>query len=461
MLAKFKQRLRSRRSAAQEPPVLDGIYLLPSEILGGEIFPLVVRAEIHDKIHNDFWHRKLLALAGVCTQWRNIVHSTPFLWNQHIPINTRQFSGVGRFRRNRLTKKYFEALRMCLARSAPLPLSISIDDWLVFPGDRKDFARAVDLISNAAVRMEVLRINIRCRDDAEMCILRALERIPTGAFQALTEIDFVFPSDVELVPFSVMSAPHLRRVKLNAGPDPLKFMSIPWPQLTHLTLTAPPLACLAVLARCNNLVSAVLHHMYTSLPDDTAPTTATLVHLTSLRLTVSSTLIQAVGNLVLPALTTLELIYDDEDMIWPQLEVFRQLPLHNIQCLTFEFNDEDMPESATLCALLRCTPSVTELKLKECDCIDNALLNALRGDGPRSKLLLPQLELFSIDWGSSMFSDNFDSENWKVMLASRVGVGLRRIVYRGNYYGQVSALAVYHVDGLQVDVSGVKSIIII
>ncbi|KAJ7044977.1 hypothetical protein C8F04DRAFT_1067245, partial [Mycena alexandri] len=188
MLAEFIQRLYSRRNTAQEnAPVFSSIALaalLPSEILGGEIFPLVV----HEENYGDLWHRKLLVLARVCTQWRNIVHSTPFLWNQHIRINVRQFSAMGRFRRNRLTKKYFEALRMCLARSAPLPVSISIDDWLVFSGDRKDFARSVDLISNAAVRMEVLRIRSRRRDDAGVCIL-ALELIPTGAFQALTEID--------------------------------------------------------------------------------------------------------------------------------------------------------------------------------------------------------------------------------------------------------------------------------
>ncbi|KAJ7045021.1 hypothetical protein C8F04DRAFT_1067439, partial [Mycena alexandri] len=418
MLAKFKQRLRSPQENA---PVFSGIALLPSEILGGEIFPLVV----HDGIHDDLWHRKLLALAGVCTQWRNIVHSTPFLWNRHIRINTWWFSGVGRFRRNRITKKYFEALRMCLARSAPLPVSIWIDWLSQLAVHRKDFARAVDLISDAAARIESLHISSRSSDDVGACVLRALERLPTSTFQALTEIDFVFLSNVALVPFSVMSAPHLRRVKLklpNAGPDPLSFMSIPWLQLTHLTLAAPPLACLAVLARCCNLVSAVLHHMYTSLPDNTAPTTATLVHLTSLRLTVSSTLIQAVGNLDLPTLTTLELIYHD-NMIWPQLEVFRQLPLHNIQYLTFEFL-----ESATLCALLRCTPNVTELKLKECGCIDNAFLNALRADVPWSKLLLPQLEMLSIDWGP-VLGDDFDLETLQAMLASRVGAGLRRLVY--------------------------------
>ncbi|KAJ7757531.1 hypothetical protein B0H16DRAFT_666460 [Mycena metata] len=454
MLAKFKQRLHLGRNTTQKSaPVLSGIALLPSEILGGEIFPLVL-----DKVPDDFWHRKLLALAGVCTQWRNIVHSTPFLWNQHIRINTRQFAAVGRFRRNRIVKKYFQALTVCLARSAPLPVSISIH-WFAFsPRHKKDLARAVDMISNAAVRVQSLRISSLDKAHTWACILRALERPDT--LQALTEIDFAFlggAAQQPAVPLSLMNAPHLRRVELSARSNPLNLISIPWPQLTHLTLAAPPLACLAVLAKCSNLVSAVLSHLYTFRPDDTqAPTTATLMHLTSLRLTISSTLIQAVGNLDLPALTTLELIYDDDDMIWPQLEVFRQLPLHNIQYLTFAFDDAEVLESATLCALLRCTPSVTELTLRECVCVDNALLNALRADVPWSKLLLPQLETLSIDWGPVLGVD-FELETLRAMLASRVGAGLKRLVYQGDYSdngdkGFMPALAAYYLDGPQVNV---------
>ncbi|KAJ7757490.1 hypothetical protein B0H16DRAFT_1721228 [Mycena metata] len=449
MLAKFKQRLHSRRSTAQKSaPVLSGIDFLPSEILGGEIFSLVVDEDI-------LWHQTLLALASVCTQWRNIVHSTPFLWNQPIRINTLQLFSLGRFRRKRIAKKYFEALRMCLTRSAPLPVSIWVDSPTLI-GDRKDFARTVDLISDAAVRIEVLRISSLHGDDGGVCILRVLERLPNGSLHALTEIDFRHLSSAALHPtvsFSLMNAPNLRRVKLSAGPHPLNSISIPWPQLTHLTLAAPPLACLAVLAKCSNLVSAVLHHVYTSFPDDTTPTSATLVHLTSLRLTISSTLIQAIGNLVLPALTALELIYDDADMIWPQLEVFRQLPLHNIQYLMIDLDREEVLDSATLCTLLRCTPSVTELKLTDCVYINNAFLNALRADGPRSKLLLPHLELFSIEWGSVLGTYFFDLKTLQAMLASRAAVGLRRFVYRGDYSEEVPVLAAYHADGLQVDVS--------
>ncbi|KAJ7757483.1 hypothetical protein B0H16DRAFT_665468 [Mycena metata] len=461
MLAKFKQRLHSRRNTLQKStPVLGGIALLPSEILAGEIFPLI--QVVDEDIHDNRWHRTLLILACVCTLWRNIVHSNPFLSNQPIHINTLQFFSLGRFRRTRFVKRYFEALRMCLTRSAPLPVSIWINSPTLI-GDRKDFVRAVDLISDAAARMEFLRVSSLRRDDLGVCILRALERLPNGSLNALTEIDFLLLGSAALHPtvsFSLMNAPHLRRVKLSAGPDPLNLISIPWPQLTQLTLAAPPLACLAVLAKCSNLVSAVLHHMYTSFPDNTAPTTATLVHLTSLRLTISSTLIQAIGNLVFPALTTLELIYDDADMIWPQLEVFRQLPLHNIRCLTIDLDNEEVLELATLCALLRCTASVTEFTLEYCVCIDNALLNALRAGDPQTKLLLPHLELFSIEWGSVLGID-FDLETLQAMLTSRAGVGLRRFMYRGDYSKEVPVLAAYHVDGLQVDVScGKKRILV-
>ncbi|KAJ7757499.1 hypothetical protein B0H16DRAFT_1885526 [Mycena metata] len=432
MLAKLKQRLRLRRNTAQKSaPVLGGIGLLPFEILGSEIFPRVVHTE---RLY-DPWHSTLLSLACVCTRWRNIVHSTPSLWNQCIWINTRQFSGLQPSRRNRLVEKYFEALRMCLTRSAPLLVSISID-WSAFEPDRKDFARAVDLISDAAARIEFLRVSSLCKDDAGVCVLRALERLPT--LQALTEIEFSFLGGAVLQPFSVMNAPRLRRVNLSAGPDPLNLVSFPWPQLTHLTLAARPLACLAVLAKCSNSVSAVLHHMYTFEPNDTAPT-ATLLHLTSLSLTVSATLIQAAGNLNLPALTSLELIYDGNTMMLPHLEIFSHLPFGNVRRLTLEFYGAEMIGTATLCALLHCTPSVTAIILKSTTYIHNALVNALvlRAD-VRSKLFIPQLEFFSIGW--SVDNGDLDLEQLKAMLGSWVvGAGLRRVVYKEEPY-HISAL---------------------
>ncbi|KAJ7044996.1 hypothetical protein C8F04DRAFT_1067310 [Mycena alexandri] len=444
MLAKFKQWLHSRRNTAQKSaPVFSGIALLPSETLGGEIFPLVVHGEFRDYL----WHRKLLALAGVCTQWMNIVHSTPLLWNQCICINTRQFSRVGRFREERIVKKYFEAVRMCLTRSAPLRVSVSID-WFDLRGDRKDFACIVDMISDAAVRIESLRTSIVGMDDIGVGILRALERLPTGTLRALTTIDISFQT-YTTPHIDLMNAPHLRRVELSMGWNPINVISIPWLQLTHVTLTAPPFACLAVLARCCNLVSAVLHHMHTSLPDAAPLITATLMHLTSLRLSVSSQLIRAVGNLVLPALTTLELSYFD--MVWPQPAVFSHLPLGNVQRLTLTMHS--MVQLADLCALLRCTPGVTELKLLTPYDVENTFLDALRTDIPSTELLLPQLEMLRIH-GGPIFSRHGSRSNSQVivafqaMIASRVSTGLRRLL-RDEL---MLAVAAFSLNGLHVEV---------
>ncbi|KAJ7045006.1 hypothetical protein C8F04DRAFT_1067357 [Mycena alexandri] len=406
MLAKFKQRLRSRRYTAQEDAaVFSGLALLPSEILGGKLFPLVVRTEIHDGIHDDLWHRKLLTLAGVCTQWRNIVHSTPLLWNQCICINTRQFSRVGRFREERIIKKYFEAVRMCLMRSAPLPVSISID-WFAL----------LNIMSDAAVRVESLRIS-----SSRVCILRALERLPTGTLQALTTIDISCERSPAHNPFPFSLTAQPRRVELISGWHPLDLSSTPWLQLTHVTLTAPPLACLAVLARCSNLVSAVLHHiiMYTSLAvdRDTAPTTATLVH----------------------------------------------LPLGNVRRLTLMAHGA--VQSADLCALLRCTAGVTELKLLTPFDTENAFLDALGADIPSTELLLPQLEMLWID-SAPNFSRRGQRSNsqmivaFQAMIASRVGAGLRRLVYKPpnlEHNSQLCdelmlAVAAFSVNGLHVEV---------
>ncbi|KAJ7044997.1 hypothetical protein C8F04DRAFT_1067325 [Mycena alexandri] len=456
MLAKFKQRLHSRGNTAQKSaPVFSGIALLPSETLGGEIFPLVV----HGKFRDDLWRRKLLALAGVCTQWRNIVHSTPLLWNQCICLDTHQFSRVGRFREERIVEKYFEAVRMCLTRSAPLPVSISID-WFALRGDRKDFARTVDIISDAAERIESLRTSIVGRNDIGVGILRALEGLPNGTLRALTTIDISFETDTS-PHIDLMNAPHLRRVELRVGWNPIDVISIPWLQLTHVTLTAPPLACLAVLARCSNLVSAVLavlQPMHTSLPDDLPLITATLMHLTSLCLSVSSKLLRAVGNLVLPALTTLELF-----MVWPKPAILSHLPLGNVRRLTLTMHG--VVQTADLYALLRCTPGVTELKLTSYG-VENTFLDVLRVDIPSTELLLPQLEMLRIH-DTPIFSRHGSRSNSQVivafqaMIASRVSTGLRRLVYSPPEFEHsdsqlrdelMLAVAAFSVNGLHVEV---------
>ncbi|KAJ7157144.1 hypothetical protein C8R46DRAFT_1293605 [Mycena filopes] len=457
MLAKLTRRLHSRGNAARlEAPALKGIALLPSEILGDEIFPLVVDLLSSTTV----WHRTLLALAKVCKRWRSIVHSTPLLWDRRVSITTYRFSALGYFRRNRMAEKYFEAVRMWVARSAPYPLSISLDCCFdeAVQGVAKDLERGLDILSTAAARLKSLHINAFGVDNAGVVLLRALERLPSGTLHGLTEVHLIFQGDVtsrRTIPFSFAGSEHLRRAKLNVGPRPLDLLSIPWGQLTHLDLTAPPSVCVAVVAQCSNLTSAALHPMDSPLPDNSTGTTTTLTQLTSLRITVSPSLIEAIGdNLVLPALTTLELYHDFGP--WPDLgRVLPKLPLGSIQRLTLEFA-HDLHSPERMCALFQLTHSVTELSLKGHVWINNAFLDALRADGPRPKLLLPQLSILSVQCRRQLGVD-FGVENWQGLIACRVGAGLTHLVYDVTGYssesdkGFMPGLAASCVDGLKVD----------
>ncbi|KAJ7757507.1 sphingomyelin phosphodiesterase [Mycena metata] len=115
------------------------------------------------------------------------------------------------------------------------------------------------------------------------------------------------------------------------------------------------------------------------------------MHLTSLRLTIPSTLIQAVGYLDIPALITLELLYFDSPTPWSQPAVFSHLALGNVRRLTLRARH--VLHFAEFCTLFRCTPGVTELKLH---LPENASLDALRVHSSSTELLLPQLETLCI-----------------------------------------------------------------
>ncbi|KAJ7045020.1 hypothetical protein C8F04DRAFT_521768 [Mycena alexandri] len=423
-----------------------GIHSLPSEVLAGEIFPLVA--------HGDRWRRKILVLDQVCTHWRHILHSSPLLWTNCIPINTRQFSGLSSA--DSLVASYFTAVKMWLARSAPLPVPVSLN-WSAFRPGTDDFSRAVDIFTEISGRWKSLHIDARWAEEATVYVLRALERQSPGTLHALTEVAFnSFPVWIRapVPPFTTIPDRQFIR--------PLEVVSIPWSQLTQLGLiSASALTCRTVLLKCTNIVSAG----WEGVTEDDSNLSAelsitTLTHLSLLRLSVSQASIRAAGNLVLPALTTLELLHDAR-MVWPHPAVFSLLPLSNIQKLTLNVA-LDVLESADLCALLRCTPGVTELKLDTPFGIENAFLDALRADGPVTELLLPRLEMLWVH-GGPRFIPYSDAENaqlltaFQAMVTSRVGV-LRRLVYKPVVTNKrlrdklMLAFPAFSVNGLHVEV---------
>jgi hypothetical protein len=452
LLKKFKK--------AERTPIY--IDLLPSEILVGEIFPLIIDSEGQTS-----WLENILVLARVCRYWRNLAH-TPVLWNkQCLPINPGQFFLRHGRRRKKPVNIYFKYIEKWLARSALLPVRVSLDWWNFRTLD--EFERAVDIVFRVAARWKTLYITTRANACATTRVLCALAHLPDGTLQALTEVTLHLSSSVRphKVPSVFMSAARLRRAELRVGPETADLMSMPLAQLTHITLNSTtPRACFAALAECTNAISAVLnypfiemvHDHHSALPVSMATGSATLPHLATLCVRAASpALIHVLGYLVLPSLKTLELY--DHYMAWPLSETFRPFLLASphLQCLLLDLSGKKL-SSADLCALLRCTPSLTTLELVGRIAVDT-VLDTLRTDLPRTAVLLPQLETLSLDCDTEVGAD-FDEGSLSGLIASRRktdnAVRLKRMVYKG--WGTFShefreTLDTYRAEGLDIEIS--------
>ncbi|KAJ6541827.1 hypothetical protein B0H19DRAFT_1174822 [Mycena capillaripes] len=252
------------------------INLLPSEILTGEIFPLVLEGAVS-------WLNTLLVLTSVCVHWRTLVNSTPQLWNKCIRIKTKRFTYLPAPGRREINR-YLVNVETWLARSAPLPIPVSLDLYQLC----------------VAPRWETLRIESRGRTEVAPA-LRALERIPEGTFQALIAAYLSLPFKVwpPIIPSAFASAPHLKCVELRVWTGDVELLPIPWTQLTHFSLAcSEPRACLAAVAKCTNLISAVLE--CSSSPGFAQLATATLTHLSALRIRVSPALVHALDAFTSP-----------------------------------------------------------------------------------------------------------------------------------------------------------------
>ncbi|KAJ7919294.1 hypothetical protein B0H13DRAFT_2268573 [Mycena leptocephala] len=430
----------------------------PQGQTSSRIFPLVINSEGQAS-----WLENILVLTWVCKYWRNLAH-TPLLWNkQCIPINPGQFFLRSRRHRKKPVNIYFKDIETWLARSAPLPVpvSLNVQNFRTFD----EFSRAVDLILSVAARWKTLNIATRTNTYATTLVLRALAHLPGGTLQALTAVTLNLSSVRPPKVLSVfMSAARLRRVELRVGPETVNLMSMPLAQLTHITLTrTTPRACFATLAECTNIVSAALRceHMETVQDDpDSALSmsmaTAILPHLATLRVWVSPALIQGLRHLVLPSLKALEL--SDHYMAWPPPETFRPFLLSapTLQRLRLLYRSARRPSSADLCALLRCTPSLTTLEVVDRRiAVDNTLLDALRADLLCAAVLLPQLETLSLECNTEVGAE----ESLLALIASRWrtdnAVRLKRISYKGGVaFGRTlkETLDTYRAEGLDVEI---------
>ncbi|KAF7357501.1 hypothetical protein MSAN_01346400 [Mycena sanguinolenta] len=208
--------------------IISPIRTLPVELLA-EIFELA----IDDETHVEDTYR----ISQICSDWRNVAHAAPRLWTRRICVDIGSRSdGRGSF--------YAAGLDAWLARSAPLPLPVSIK---MGPGDSDP--RILEHVFRTAPRFRSLHW-------LEFPLLSIISRLAECRLDSLEELKLgLTESDISRPP-ALTTVPRLRKSNLIIRSDEPHIL-VPWAQLTDLTLYCEsPKFIRDVLAQCANLTSA-------------------------------------------------------------------------------------------------------------------------------------------------------------------------------------------------------------
>ncbi|KAJ6541826.1 hypothetical protein B0H19DRAFT_1268774 [Mycena capillaripes] len=145
-------------------------------------------------------------------------------------------------------------------------------------------------------------------------------------------------------------------------------------------------------------------------------------------------------------------------MSWPPPETFRRFPLASAPSLQrLEIECQSLL-SGDLRELLRCTPTLTELKIVGPICFFDGLFDDLRANLPTA-VLVPQLEALSINAVTEVGLD-FEEGRLLALIASRWEtdrargvVQLKSIVFNGMQGSKefTDKMETYRADGLHVD----------
>ncbi|KAJ7311504.1 hypothetical protein DFH08DRAFT_1045424 [Mycena albidolilacea] len=356
--------------------------------------------------------RKVLCLSQVSSYWRQIICDTPRLWSE----------GVVDIRLNReLTDSYLSGLETMFARSAPYPISLSLDH-----GGKKSSATAA--IANIIVPTVQRWRNF----DTDLDSFLHFGDFPPGTFQALERLHIKGLSELT-TSRSIMafqSSPRLRSFTLNNLSAKIHLFHLPWGQLTHLDISDESLGgCRNVLLQCSNLIFAKIS---TSVEWDLTTEAANspivvLPFLTTLVVNFEfGSDSEPVGGLeaffsplALPSLKTIDFQFDSEtDEFWPTA-VFSEFQNRSpeIEEITMIFSSIYADE---LVSLLRHAPALTTLRLECCwNSVDEDLFYALRYDDSDLTPVAPKLQDIHLehvslgDFSAGPFEDAVRSRWWK------------------------------------------------
>ncbi|KAJ7016837.1 hypothetical protein C8F04DRAFT_492957 [Mycena alexandri] len=394
---------------------LPPIHTLAFELLA-EIMVLVLAPPIGPNGRVEATVRDVQRLCQVCSYWREVAVKTARLWTTTpLPIMTPGWDW----------KVAPSPTKMFLERSAPLPIPVRI--LPVFSTDN-NLVEISPMVSNMSDRWRTFKV--MCPWDT--FDVASLTRIVGLNNLECLVLKWTKPESwhgSELTVF--VDAPRLRDVTIEVPLATSNILSMPWAQLTRLSLTYDsPQLCLDVLSSCTKLVTAYVNTkqwLESDSPDDSyVARSGLLAHLTELRIhsriySTGETLGPFLRRFRLPALKTLDLNVqlsetDDEsfvDRLTPALTfLLAQSP--NLYCLRLgnggweSFYAEDMPD------ILHYTPNLTELVLSEVE-VDDNFFGALRYAGPDTTPLVPKLDtLVLLDVG-----EFFEEASFGEMIRSR------------------------------------------
>ncbi|KAJ7508694.1 hypothetical protein B0H11DRAFT_1966308 [Mycena galericulata] len=191
---------------------------------------------------------EILSLCEVCARWRQIIIQIPQLWVLHdFPLmNYRHPTNVA-----------LAATAKFLERSAPLPISVDLTS-AYYLRQEMDIISSLGALSGVADRWKSLTI-MSAVGETEAA---ALAQIPVGRLDTLEKLHLMLcnPDIWQIADQEIfLSTPRLRDLTLNMR-DSSQVLSMPWAQLTQLSLTcASPQSCLDILAQCTNIVSAKVY----------------------------------------------------------------------------------------------------------------------------------------------------------------------------------------------------------
>lgn len=220
-LADCQRRKRELISYVEDlDALLSPIRRMPPEIMS-RIFELCGDITAHGP-HAEPSKRAPLLLGSVCRSWRALSIAIPRLWTTlYLRLPTSGF-----------IYKQEEVMLAWLERSRPLPVSLWLwNDFLTDDIPITFLRKLTEVIANNSERWKAIFIHFPAHDP-EWEHFDALVRCHLPNLEELE----ISPQFTPWAPFKPERLPRLRELQIPAGIMPDSHRTLPWSQLTHLTL---------------------------------------------------------------------------------------------------------------------------------------------------------------------------------------------------------------------------------